>query len=162
MQPPFWGAACAAGSACEAFPPAKRATHCNCNIFHLSFQVMSAPLLPAPEAGTVLTKAVLRAAELLALKHRELAAILGISEASISRLGSTRRINPGGKEGELALLFLRFYRSLDALVGGNTETARRWIHSPNDHLGGVPAQRIRRAEGLIDAVQYLDAMRGRL
>ena len=60
------------------------------------------------------------------------------------------------------LLFLRLYRSLDALVGGDDDKARRWLNSENTHLGGVPADRIRAVEGLVDVVQYLDAMRGRL
>ena len=52
--------------------------------------------------------------------------------------------------------------SLDALVGGDDAKAREWLHAANDHLGGVPADRIRSVEGLVDVVQYLDAMRGRL
>jgi len=123
---------------------------------------MSAPALPAPAADAVLTKALLRAAERLGLRNRDLALILGASESSISRLGRQRRIHPESKEGELALLFLRLYRSLDALAGGSAETARSWLTAPNDHLGGVPAELIRWAEGLVDVVQYLDAMRGKL
>jgi len=123
---------------------------------------MSAPALPAPAPDAVLTKALLRAAERLGLRNRDLALILGASESSISRLGRRRRIQPESKEGELALLFLRLYRSLDALAGGADETARSWLTAPNDHLGGVPAELIKRAEGLVDVVQYLDAMRGKL
>jgi hypothetical protein len=57
---------------------------------------------------------------------------------------------------------VRLYRSLDALVGGDDSQARAWLHAENAHLGGVPAQLIRRVEGLVDVIQYLDAMRGRL
>jgi hypothetical protein len=88
--------------------------------------------------------------------------VLGTSEASVSRLRSDRGLDPASKEGELALLFLRVYRSLDALVGGNDEKAQLWLHAENDHLHGIPAERIRTVEGLVDVVQYLDAMRGRL
>jgi hypothetical protein len=59
-------------------------------------------------------------------------------------------------------LFLRVYRSLDALVGGDDDKAREWLHAQNDHLRGIPAERMRTVEGLVDVVQYLDAMRGRL
>ena len=117
---------------------------------------------PRLAAAPVLTKAVLAAAERLDLRSRHLGAIIGTSEASISRLRSGRTFDPGQKEGELALLFLRLYRSLDALVGGDDEKARAWLHADNDHLGGVPADRIRTVEGLVDVIQYLDAMRGRL
>lgn len=117
---------------------------------------------PGPDPALVLTKAVVAAAARLALRNRQLAAIIGTSEASISRLRATRTLDPAQKEGELALLFLRLYRSLDALVGGDDEKARAWLHAANDHLGGVPADRIRTVEGLVDVIQYLDAMRGRL
>jgi hypothetical protein len=116
----------------------------------------------APDAAVVLARALLAAAGRLALRHRHLAEVIGTSEASVSRLQKDRGIDPSGKEGELALLFLRLYRSLDALVGGDDERARQWLQAPNAHLGGVPAERIRRVEGLVDVVQYLDAMRGRL
>ncbi len=126
---------------------------------------MTSPLRhphPAPEPGPVLAKAVLAAAERLGMRSRHLAAVLGTSEASVSRLRFARGLEPTSKEGELALLFLRAYRSLDALVGGDDAKARLWLQAENDHLGGVPAERIRTVEGLVDVVQYLDAMRGRL
>ena len=115
-----------------------------------------------PDAAAVLTKALLRAADRLALRQRDLAAILGSSEASVSRLNQERRLDPASKEGELALLFLRAYRSLDALVGGDTAASREWLHADNTHVGGIPAERIRTVEGLVDVVRYLDAMRGTL
>lgn len=125
---------------------------------------MSAPIRPSvrPDPAPVLAKAVLSAAGRLGLRNRQLAAIVGSSEASISRLQHGRGLDPDTKEGELALLFLRLYRSLDALVGGDDDKARRWLNSENTHLGGVPAERIHSVEGLVDVVQYLDAMRGRL
>jgi hypothetical protein len=107
-------------------------------------------------------KATISAAARLGVRSRQLAKIIGTSEASVSRLRSGRGLDPDGKEGELALLFLRLYRSLDALVGGDDEKAKAWLHADNDHLGGVPADRIRTVEGLVDVIQYLDAMRGRL
>jgi hypothetical protein len=115
-----------------------------------------------PDPGTVLARAVLAAAGRLGVRNNRLAEVVGTSEASVSRLASGRRIDPGSKEGELALLFLRLYRSLDALVGGNDVQARAWLHAHNTHVGGVPAERIRSVEGLIDVIQYLDGMRGRI
>ncbi len=115
-----------------------------------------------PEPAAVLAKAVLAAAARLGLRNRHLAIILGSSEASVSRLQHGRGLDPASKEGELALLFLRAYRGLDALVGGDDAKAQLWLRAENDHLGGVPAERIQTVEGLVDVVQYLDAMRGRL
>lgn len=117
---------------------------------------------PVRDQGTVLTKAVRAAAERLGIRNRDLAVILGASEASISRLRGGRTVRPESREGELSALFLRLYRSLDALVGGDDEKARRWFHADNRHLGGVPATRVRSIEGLVDVVHYLDAMRGKL
>ena len=116
----------------------------------------------APRPDAVLATALLAAAERLGLRGRELAAVIGTSEATISRLRFARRLDPKSKEGELALLLLRAYRSLDALVGGDDEKARLWLRAANVHLDGVPAERIRTVEGLVDVVQYLDAMRGQL
>ena len=104
----------------------------------------------------------MNAAGRLGLRNKQLAAIIGRSEASVSRLRSGRGLDPATKEGELALLFLRLYRSLDTLVGGDDTKASAWLHAANDHTGGIPADRIRSVEGLVDVVQYLDAMRGRL
>ena len=123
---------------------------------------MATALRHAPEESQILSKAVINAAGRLGLSHRSLSVVVGASEASISRLKVGRGIDPLSKEGELALLFLRLYRSLDALVGGDDAKARAWLEADNMHLGGIPAERIRTVEGLVDVVQYLDAMRGRL
>ena len=127
---------------------------------------MTSPIRPSarrgPEPAPVLGKALLAAAGRIGIRNKPLATIIGSSEASVSRLHHGRGLDPDTKEGELALLFLRLYRSLDALVGGDDAKARAWLHSENAHLAGVPAERIRTVEGLVDVVQYLDAMRGRL
>ncbi|WP_396215158.1 antitoxin Xre/MbcA/ParS toxin-binding domain-containing protein [Gemmatimonas sp.] len=115
-----------------------------------------------PDPSAVVAKAALAAAERLGLTSRHLAQVIGVSEATVSRLNNGRGIDPTSKEGELALLFVRLFRSLDALVGGDDAKARDWLHATNTHLGGVPATRICTVEGLVDVVQYLDAMRGRL
>lgn len=115
-----------------------------------------------PEPAAVLAKAVRSTAVRLGLRNRHLAMILGTSEASVSRLQRGRGIDPTSKEGEVALLFLRMYRSLDAIMGGNDAQARAWLHAENTHLGSVPAVSIQRIKGLLDVIGYLDAMRGRL
>ena len=123
---------------------------------------MTRAIAPSLDPAEVLAKAVLAAAERLGLRSRQLAQVIGSSEASISRLARQRGIDPSSKEGELGLLFLRVYRSLDTLVGGDDAKAREWIGAANAHLGGVPIERMTTVEGLVDVVQYLDAMRGRL
>ena len=120
---------------------------------------MTAPHIEL-EPGPVLAKATLAASARLGLRGRQLAAIIGTSEASVSRLQRGRGLDPATKEGELALLFIRVYRSLDGLVGGDDAKARAWMHAHNEHLGGVPAEQMRSVEGLIHVLAYLDAMRG--
>ena len=117
---------------------------------------------PALEPAPVLTRATLRAAERLGFSQRELAKLLGVSAASLSRLGRSRQVDPRSKEGELALLFVRVFRSLDSLVGGDEQAARDWLRADNLHLGGVPAELMASVAGLVRVVEYLDAMRGKL
>jgi hypothetical protein len=121
--------------------------------------------LPAhsPDRATVLTKAVVRAVGLLQLTQEELAGILHTSPASISRVvNGNRAIAPDGKEGELALLLLRIFRSLDTVVGGDEQKARAWLRAHNRHLGAVPLDLMATITGLVNVADYLDAMRGKL
>jgi transcriptional regulator with XRE-family HTH domain len=114
-----------------------------------------------PTAPAVLTKALERAAERLGFTDREVAAVLGVSPSSVSRLfHGTRTIDPESKEGELALVFLRVFRSLDGLLGGDGEQSRRWLRAYNRHVAGVPADLVQTAQGLVRVADYLDALRG--
>ena len=121
--------------------------------------------VPAPTADPahVLSKAVVRAARLLELTQRDVATALGISEATTSRLFAGKYVlsTERAKEWELGLLFVRLYRSLDALWG-HEETARRWLASPNLALGAAPQELLRTVEGLVRVVAYLDAARSRV
>lgn len=115
-----------------------------------------------PDPGAVLTKAVLRATNLLGLSSAALARVLGVSEASVSRLATgARTIDPESKEGELALILVRVYRSLDALVGTDDAQRKAWMEGYNRALNGRPRELIQRADGLVAVVSYLDAMRAR-
>jgi hypothetical protein len=117
---------------------------------------------PAPDPAVVLSRALLRAASALGLNGQTMARVVGVSAASWSRLAAGQRaVNPGSKEGELALLFLRLYRSLDALVGGDAEKAGAWLRAPNSHLSAVPLECIQSVVGLVRVDEYLDAVRGK-
>ena len=111
----------------------------------------------------MLTKAVVRAARLLAFSQRELAHILGVSEATASRLcaGNYQLSPERAKEWELALLLVRLFRSLDALWG-HEAAAHAWLASDNLALAARPADLIPTVEGLVRVVNYLDNARGRL
>ena len=112
-------------------------------------------------SASVLTKATLRAAELLGLSSAALAQVLGVSGASVSRLGGRRQIDPASHEGQCAILLVRVFRGLDALVGG-ADNCRAWLRAQNTDLGGIPAELIRTVQGLVHVSQYLDAMRGKV
>lgn len=114
---------------------------------------------PKPEAATVLSKAVARAAERLEISRALLARVLGLSPATITRLyGGEYQLDQNRKEWEFALLFVRAFRSLDSIVGDEA-TARKWLNSENRGLNGRPIELIRSTEGLVRVVQYLDASR---
>jgi uncharacterized protein (DUF2384 family) len=122
----------------------------------------ASPAAVTPDAAAVLTKAVARAAERLGLARALLAKVLGVSPASVTRLyAGAYRLDPGRKEWELALLFVRLFRSLDSVVGDEA-TARAWLGSANRALNARPVDLIVSTEGLVRVVHYLDAARGRI
>jgi hypothetical protein len=114
---------------------------------------------PKSEAEIV-TNAAVRAAKNLGISNKILAAILGLSEPSISRMGSqTFVVGRGEKPFELAVLLIRLYRSLDAIVGGDDAVARHWLKNENSALQGTPMHLIQTIVGLTDVIAYLDARR---
>jgi transcriptional regulator with XRE-family HTH domain len=118
---------------------------------------------PASDAARVLSRATVRAARLLDLAQADLAAVIGVSAATLSRLASGRKVlEPGSKPWQLAALFVRLFRSLDAIVGSDDAAARAWLRSDNQALGGVPLALMRDPAGLVRTVDYLDAARARI
>jgi transcriptional regulator with XRE-family HTH domain len=117
----------------------------------------------ALDGSSVLSKAVTRAAALLGLTQRQVAGALGLSGPTTSRLFTGKYLlSPTrSKEWELAVLFVRLFRSLDALWG-HEGTARAWLASYNTSLGAAPLELIRSAAGLVRVVDYLDHARGRV
>lgn len=110
-----------------------------------------------PDPAATLSKALLNAGKALGLTQDELGAIIGRDRTSLRR-----GLDPDTKPGELALLLIRVYRGLYALVGGRDEDLRHWMHTENLHTGGVPAEQAKSVAGLVGLVEYLDAIRGRV
>ena len=118
---------------------------------------------PAPDPGAILSRATVRAARNLAVAQADLAQVIGVSGATLSRLANgQRQLEPGSKPWQLAALFVRVFRSLDAIVGSDDAAARAWLRADNSALGGVPLELIRDPAGLVRTVDYLDAARARL
>ena len=117
----------------------------------------------AEERSRVLSTAVVRAAVVLGLSGKELAAILGLSEPTVSRLKKEAyRLEEGSKPFELAGLFVRFFRSLDAITGGDDAVAQAWLRNENRSLGGRPLELIQSIPGLMNGLAYLDTRRAPL
>jgi hypothetical protein len=122
--------------------------------------VRSAPASEAVDQAVVVAKALLRAADRLGLSNRALGRIVGLSEASVSRMGKGAfRLRRDDKAFELGLLLIRLFRSLDAIVGGDEAVARAWLRSDNEALGGTPLKLIESVPGLVTVLAYLDARR---
>ena len=114
---------------------------------------------PVSEAAVV-TKAVIAAADRLGLSARQLSAVIGVSEATLSRMKRLDfRLERGTKPFELSLLFIRLFRSLDAITGGDEAVARAWLKGDNTALGAAPLTKIATVSGLVDVLAYLDARR---
>ena len=125
---------------------------------------MSKILAISTDKERVLSKALLNMASFLKLSGKDLSEIIGISESSATRLHQGKKfISPSSKEGELALLLLRVYRSLNALVGNHHDKARAWLQSKNAYFNHQkPIDEIKHVQGLVLVLNYLDAMRGKL
>ena len=121
------------------------------------------PSVPDSDPARVLTKAVLRAADILEVPQRTLAEIIGVSASTVSRAANGGApVDPDSKAGELARLWVRVFRSLDAIVGSNDVAARAWLNGANAACGRVePIERVRSAGGLNHVRHYLDTGRGR-
>jgi Protein of unknown function (DUF2384) len=114
----------------------------------------------AASEGAVVTKAALGAARRLGISNKVLASVIGLSEASVSRMGAgTYTLTPGDKAFELSVLFVRLFRALDAIVHGDEAVAQAWLQNDNSALGGKPLTLIQSVPGLVHAVAYLDARR---
>ena len=108
----------------------------------------------------VLTMATMRAAETLGLTGKDLAVILGVSEPTVSRMRKDEfQLPEGSKAFELAALFVRFFRSLDAITGGDEHVAKAWLRNQNRALGGRPLEIIKSIPGLTNGLAYLDSRR---
>src|SRR4051794_1430695 len=116
---------------------------------------------PVPRCrGAVLTKATLRAAKRLGMTREALGSVIGVSPSSVSRMYTGNyMLRPTQKPFELAVMFVRFYRSLDCSVGGDDVMARAWLRNPNEALNGAPIALIQSVPGLMNVIHYLDARR---
>lgn len=107
--------------------------------------------------NAVLSEALLNAGKALGLTQAQVGNVIGKDRTTLNR-----GLSPTSKAGELALLFIRCYRSLYVLVGGKPDDMKHWMHTENRHTGGIPAEQVQTVTGLNHVLEYLDAMRGRV
>lgn len=116
-----------------------------------------------PDSAQVLTEAVLNAGLGLGLNQAELARVIGISAASVSRMKKAKlMLDPERKEWQLAALVIRLYRGLDAIAASDEHVVRAWMNNENLALGAIPKELIHDVSGLVRTVEYLDAYRARV
>jgi transcriptional regulator with XRE-family HTH domain len=89
-----------------------------------------------PDAPRVLSRAMLRAAEVLEIPQTQLADVIGVSAPTMSRIANgLKMLDPDSKA---------------------------WLRGENRALGGVPLDLIYDPAGLVRTVDYLDAARARI
>jgi len=116
----------------------------------------------SPDPGNILCKALLNLKEALDLNQTEIGNAIGLNRTSVGRLASRGTLAPDSKTGELALLLIRIYRALYAMVGGDKQAMRHWLRTSNKHLGHPPIELIASVQGINRVVEYLDAIRGKV
>ncbi len=116
----------------------------------------------APDPGNVLAKAVIRAGRELALTQTDIGMAIGQNRSTIGRYAKGAPLKPESKEGELAALLVRVYRSLFAVMGGERDGMRHWMRTENRGTQGTPAAQVLTVPGLVRVVEYLDAMRAKV
>lgn len=116
-----------------------------------------------PDKKEVLSKAFLNVGKLWNLSGENLGEIIGVSKSKISRMYKGEAfLDPEAKDGELALLLIKAFRSLDSFLGGHKENQRKWLDAKNSYLKGSPKNLISRVDGLVRVNEYLDSIRGKV
>lgn len=117
----------------------------------------------AQEDARVLTSAIAKIADYWCLSTAKLGTILGLSQATASRLTTGRTmLDPASKSFEAGQFLLRLFRSLDSLLGSDDAAARRWLQTHNLDLDARPLDLIDSFKGLLTVCDYVDAHRARV
>lgn len=116
------------------------------------------------ERSAILTNAVTETAKRLDIGPSDLAAIIGVSQSSASRMfAGNFLIKKETPEWQLSALLVRLYRGLFSIVGNNDALAREWLKSGNRAFDGrIPLDVIKNIVGLVSACDYVDAHRAQV
>lgn len=109
------------------------------------------------DPNKVLTKATLRAAQLLGLEDIELARALGIDAKTLGDLRSgAAMLQHESAIGKRCLSLIRVHQALNNLVGGNPAQIQLWLRSRNSGIGAEPIQDFSTEAGLARVVTLLE------
>lgn len=109
----------------------------------------------------VVTKATLRAGQILGLSNARMANVLGVSEASVSRMNHATAVLDG-KPFEIGLMIVRLYRGLAGILGSDDGAVQSWMRAENRALRGRPVDLIETINGLVTTVAYVDSRRAHI
>jgi|SRR5690625_3345589 len=111
------------------------------------------------DPSRVVSAAVALAAGRLGLSSALLGRIIGLSGTAASQLrAGNYRLARGSKSYELAVLLLRLFRGLGAILNDDG-SMRSWLRSHNLALGGRPIEMIGSVTGLMSVISYIDSRR---
>jgi hypothetical protein len=110
------------------------------------------------ESQIIVMKAYSNAYKFLGICDTQAAKLIGVGRSTLLRKSFFEK---DSKQSELQILFIRFYRSLFALFGGDVISMKHWFEHKNKHIRGIPRELCFTVTGLVNINAYLDALRGK-
>ena len=107
---------------------------------------------------TIVMKAYINAYKTMGISDGHAAKLIGVGRSTLLRKSGFEK---DSKQNELQILFIRLYRSLFALFGGDLTSMKHWFEHKNKHIRGVPRELCFSVTGLVNVNAYLDALRGK-
>lgn len=106
--------------------------------------------IKARSAVEIVSRSVIKAGLQMGLTGAQLARVLGLSAATVSRMRSGKHLLVyNSKPYELAILLLRVHHGLLSITKGDTQAMKTWMKTENTAIGDIPAHKILRVQGLI-------------
>lgn len=108
------------------------------------------------DKNSVLAKAFQNSAERLGMTLGQMATTLRISpgELTVNEFG----IDPYSEQGKRALSLVRIYIALEMLNGGDVEMIHHFMHNKNLLTGGIPVEQVQHPEGLVQVLEFVEAI----
>jgi hypothetical protein len=106
----------------------------------------------------IVMKAYTNAYKVLGISDTQAAKLIGVGRSTLLRKSG---FDKDSKQNELQILFIRLYRSLFAMFGGDLTSMKHWFDHNNKHVRGIPRELCFTVTGLVNINAYLDALRGK-